>query len=90
MQFIWRQVEGRMRCIIRQPQEPWAGLLVDPADSTVCQDGCRIPFDRNLLAILDCSPIEVVLNTSIEEPKVVGKSYPDFWKDLEQLGFETD
>jgi 3-phosphoshikimate 1-carboxyvinyltransferase len=26
----------------------------------------------------------------IEDPEVVGKSYPDFFTDLEQLGFVTE
>ncbi|MCI4648788.1 MAG: hypothetical protein MRY85_11255 [Phaeodactylibacter sp.] len=25
----------------------------------------------------------------IEEPEVVVKSYPDFWKDLQKIGFEV-
>ena len=35
------------------------------------------------------APISMLIGTvQIEEPMVVGKSYPDFWKDFEGLGFE--
>jgi 3-phosphoshikimate 1-carboxyvinyltransferase len=35
------------------------------------------------------APISMLIGTvQIEEPAVVGKSYPDFWKDFEALGFE--
>lgn len=34
------------------------------------------------------APLAVLLEEfEVEEPLVVGKSYPDFWKDLEKLGF---
>ncbi len=34
------------------------------------------------------APLAMFHPIEIEEPRVVGKSYPDFWKDLEKLGFE--
>lgn len=34
------------------------------------------------------APLAVLHPIHIEEPGVVSKSYPDFWKDLEKLGFE--
>jgi len=34
------------------------------------------------------APLAMFHEVTIEEPKVVEKSYPDFWKDLEKLGFE--
>jgi 3-phosphoshikimate 1-carboxyvinyltransferase len=35
------------------------------------------------------APISMLVGAiQIEEPMVVGKSYPDFWKDFEALGFE--
>jgi 3-phosphoshikimate 1-carboxyvinyltransferase len=36
------------------------------------------------------APFAMFYEVVIEEPKVVGKSYPDFWKDLEKLGFEVE
>jgi len=33
------------------------------------------------------APLAMFHEINIEEPEVVGKSYPDFWKDLEKLGF---
>ena len=35
------------------------------------------------------APLALLAPIIIEEPKVVGKSYPDFWKDLAKLGFEV-
>lgn len=36
------------------------------------------------------APLALKLNTiTIDEPEVVSKSYPNFWKDLEKLGFEV-
>ncbi|MEL7123008.1 MAG: 3-phosphoshikimate 1-carboxyvinyltransferase [Bacteroidota bacterium] len=34
------------------------------------------------------APLAMLGKIEVQEPKVVGKSYPDFWKDLESLGFE--
>lgn len=34
------------------------------------------------------APFAMLHDVLIEEPKVVEKSYPDYWKDLEVLGFE--
>lgn len=34
------------------------------------------------------APLAMYQAIQIEEPDVVGKSYPDFWKDMEYLGFE--
>lgn len=36
------------------------------------------------------APLAMLGPIQIEEPMVVVKSYPDFWKDLESLGFEVD
>ena len=35
------------------------------------------------------SPLVLKTDLIIENPKVVEKSYPDFWKDLEQLGLQS-
>jgi 3-phosphoshikimate 1-carboxyvinyltransferase len=34
------------------------------------------------------APLALFHEIDIEEPEVVGKSYPDFWKDLKSLGFD--
>lgn len=34
------------------------------------------------------APLALLGDIAIEEPGVVEKSYPDFWKDLEKIGFE--
>jgi 3-phosphoshikimate 1-carboxyvinyltransferase len=34
------------------------------------------------------APLSVMAPVKIEDPEVVGKSYPDFWKDLTTLGWE--
>ncbi|WP_367388406.1 3-phosphoshikimate 1-carboxyvinyltransferase [Lewinella sp. LCG006] len=36
------------------------------------------------------APLAMYAPVAIAEPDVVAKSYPDFWKDLESLGFEGD
>ncbi|WP_185882098.1 3-phosphoshikimate 1-carboxyvinyltransferase [Blattabacterium cuenoti] len=36
------------------------------------------------------SPFGLLYPIQIEDPKVVEKSYPDFWKDLKYLGFSID
>src|SRR5690606_37962983 len=33
------------------------------------------------------APLALLGKVSIEEPSVVNKSYPDFWKDLKDFGF---
>jgi 3-phosphoshikimate 1-carboxyvinyltransferase len=35
------------------------------------------------------APLALIAPVIIEEPKVVGKSYPNFWKDFTKLGFEV-
>lgn len=36
------------------------------------------------------APLAMFHEITIEEPEVVGKSYPDFWKDFQALGFEIE
>ena len=37
------------------------------------------------------APLALKINQlEIEEPEVVGKSYPSFWKDLEKAGFVVE
>lgn len=35
------------------------------------------------------APLALLHEIEIEEPEVVGKSYPDFWKDLKTVGFDV-
>ncbi len=35
------------------------------------------------------APLAMLGDIKIEEPKVVGKSYPAFWEDIQKLGFEV-
>ena len=35
------------------------------------------------------APLALKTSLIIEDAEVVSKSYPDFWKDLESIGFET-
>jgi 3-phosphoshikimate 1-carboxyvinyltransferase len=35
------------------------------------------------------APLALLGKTIIRNPKVVGKSYPEFWEQLEGAGFET-
>ena len=36
------------------------------------------------------APLAMLGNIEIEDPSVVGKSYPQFWEDLKKLGFEIE
>lgn len=36
------------------------------------------------------APLAMLHPIEIEEPEVVNKSYPDFWKDLQKIGFEGE
>ena len=36
------------------------------------------------------APLAFLGEVKIHEPEVVVKSYPDFWRDLKQVGFEID
>lgn len=36
------------------------------------------------------APLAMLGDIAVNEPEVVGKSYPDFWKDLESLGFKVE
>jgi len=58
------------------------GSFVRPGDVFVQdEDDHRIAMTFASLAMKDCSIF-------IEDPQVVNKSYPGFWKDLESAGFE--
>jgi 3-phosphoshikimate 1-carboxyvinyltransferase len=36
------------------------------------------------------APLALMAPIVIEEPEVVEKSYPDFWKDLQSIGFSVE
>jgi 3-phosphoshikimate 1-carboxyvinyltransferase len=36
------------------------------------------------------APLSLIKPIRIEEDSVVKKSYPNFWKDLENIGFEIE
>ena len=36
------------------------------------------------------APLAMLGPIQIKNPSVVSKSYPDFWKDIEQLGFKSE
>jgi 3-phosphoshikimate 1-carboxyvinyltransferase len=36
------------------------------------------------------APLSIINPIAIEDPEVVGKSYPDFWKDLINLGWQIE
>ncbi len=46
-----------------------------------------VTYDDHRMAMA-FAPLALLGDVDIEDPKVVVKSYPDFWKDLESLGFE--
>lgn len=50
----------------------------------------RFPTYEDHRMAMAFAPLAMLGEIEVEEPKVVGKSYPNFWKDLEQLGFETE
>ncbi len=52
-------------------------------------DTPRFPTYEDHRMAMAFAPLAMLGEIEIEEPKVVGKSYPNFWRDLERLGFEV-
>ena len=50
-------------------------------------DTPRFPTYEDHRMAMAFAPLAMLGKVKIEEPKVVGKSYPKFWEDLEALGF---
>ncbi|WP_185851770.1 3-phosphoshikimate 1-carboxyvinyltransferase [Blattabacterium cuenoti] len=50
----------------------------------------RIKTYQDHRMAMSFSPLGLCYSLQIEEPDVVDKSYPDFWKDLKHLGFSID
>jgi 3-phosphoshikimate 1-carboxyvinyltransferase len=66
-----------------EPQGTWklSGLLKDPCDLDLSDyEDHRVAMTFACLAMMGFA-------INIENPEVVNKSYPDFWNDLESLGF---
>lgn len=51
-------------------------------------DHISFPTYEDHRMAMSFAPLAVLHPIHVEEPGVVSKSYPDFWKDLEKLGFE--
>ncbi|MBL7814886.1 MAG: 3-phosphoshikimate 1-carboxyvinyltransferase [Saprospiraceae bacterium] len=49
----------------------------------------RFPTYEDHRMAMAFAPLAMFHEVEIEEPKVVGKSYPQFWEDLQKLGFEV-
>lgn len=51
------------------------------------KSGVRVDTYQDHRMAMAFAPLALVTELAIEEAEVVSKSYPDFWKDLETLGF---
>lgn len=49
---------------------------------------CLIPTYKDHRMAMAFAPLALKIPLEIEEAEVVSKSYPDFWEDLEKIGFE--
>ena len=49
--------------------------------------GVRVATYQDHRMAMAFAPLALATDLSIEDAGVVSKSYPDFWKDLETLGF---
>lgn len=52
------------------------------------QKNCLIPTYKDHRMAMAFAPLALKIPLEIEEAEVVSKSYPDFWEDLEKIGFE--
>ncbi len=52
------------------------------------QKNCLIPTYNDHRMAMAFAPLALKIPLEIEEAEVVSKSYPDFWEDLEKIGFE--
>jgi 3-phosphoshikimate 1-carboxyvinyltransferase len=69
--------------LIEDPAGTWklSGLLKDPCNLTIPDyEDHRVAMTFACLAVKG-------FTITMEHPEVVNKSYPDFWKDLESVGF---
>ena len=50
-------------------------------------NNCSIATYNDHRMAMAFAPLSIITPLSIQDPSVVSKSYPDFWNDLIQLGF---
>lgn len=68
-------------------------ILSEPAEGMLQWDGERTKKEENISIAtyedhrmaMAFAPVAMLMSINIEEPGVVSKSYPDFWKDFEKL-----
>ena len=58
--------------------------------STEIKPGVAIDTYQDHRMAMAFAPLALRTNLIINEAEVVSKSYPDFWKDMKQLGFKVD
>ena len=58
------------------------------AGTATFDDTPQFPTYEDHRMAMAFAPLAMLHEVTIEEPKVVEKSYPNYWKDLESLGFE--
>lgn len=54
----------------------------------VVENSPQFPTYEDHRQAMAIAPLAMLGEIKIEEPRVVGKSYPDFWKDIQELGFK--
>ncbi|UGU17021.1 3-phosphoshikimate 1-carboxyvinyltransferase [Sinomicrobium kalidii] len=65
-----------------------AELFLEP--STTIRENIAIPTYNDHRMAMAFAPLGLKVPIIIEEAEVVGKSYPDFWKDMEKLYFQIE
>ncbi|WP_421920679.1 3-phosphoshikimate 1-carboxyvinyltransferase [Marinifilum sp.] len=74
-------------------------VLYEPADGELAWDGDRKKEDANIVIetyhdhrmAMAFAPVAMLRNdVVINDPEVVNKSYPNFWKELKNLGFTVE
>ena len=74
--FVLRDINGRE--------------LIWDGEKTNVEESAELPIDtyEDHRMALAFAPMSLVMPLSIHNPQVVTKSYPTFWRDLEQAGFK--
>ncbi len=72
--------------VIITPHSTEQGEGMDINGKCIVDAPCFSTYEDHRMAMA-LAPLALLSPIEIEEPEVVVKSYPDFWKDLESLGF---
>ncbi len=65
------------------------GIRIDPLNFNSKNKALVLTYKDHRMALSFATLALVCDEVNIDEPEVIEKSYPDFWKDIEKLGFEV-